>query len=146
MEGGLLGSPIKCWPQPPTSWESHAASANGDRGHLFSGNFISRGWSPSRSPWCHTHTTQHQGQVLMPSGCAVSENMYVCMHLGFPGDLDGKESACNAQGPGSTPGLERCSGEGNGYPLQYSCCRIPWTEELGGLQFMGSQSQTRLSD
>ena len=24
--------------------------------------------------------------------------------------------------------------------------RIPWTEEPGGLQFMGSQSQTRLSD
>ena len=24
--------------------------------------------------------------------------------------------------------------------------RIPWTEEPGGLQFMGSQSQTQLSD
>ena len=24
--------------------------------------------------------------------------------------------------------------------------RIPWTEETGGLQSMGSQSQTRLSD
>ena len=24
--------------------------------------------------------------------------------------------------------------------------RIPWTEEPGGLQFMGSQSQTRLSN
>ena len=24
--------------------------------------------------------------------------------------------------------------------------RIPWTEEPGGLQFIGSQSQTRLSD
>ena len=24
--------------------------------------------------------------------------------------------------------------------------RIPWTEEPGGLQFMGLQSQTRLSD
>ena len=34
---------------------------------------------------------------------------------------DGKESACNAEDPGSMPGLERSSGEGNGYPLQYSC-------------------------
>ena len=24
--------------------------------------------------------------------------------------------------------------------------RIPWTEEFGGLQFMASQSRTRLSD
>ena len=30
------------------------------------------------------------------------------------------------------------SGEGNGTPLQYSCWKIPWTEELGGLQSMGS--------
>ena len=30
-------------------------------------------------------------------------------------------------------------GEGNGCPLQYSSWRIPWTEEPGGLQSMGSQ-------
>ena len=30
-------------------------------------------------------------------------------------------------------------GEGNGNPLQYSCLEIPWTEEPGGLQSMGSQ-------
>ena len=41
--------------------------------------------------------------------------------LGFPGASDGKESACNAGGPGSTPGSRRSSGEGNGNPLQYSC-------------------------
>ena len=29
-------------------------------------------------------------------------------------------------------------GEGNGNPLQYSCLEIPWTEEPGGLQSMGS--------
>ena len=43
------------------------------------------------------------------------------MILGFPGDSDGKESACNAGDPGSTPGLGRSPGEGNGYPLQYFC-------------------------
>ena len=31
-----------------------------------------------------------------------------------------------------------CIGEGNGNPLQYSCLKIPWMEEPGGLQFMGS--------
>ena len=33
--------------------------------------------------------------------------------------------------------------EGNGNSLQYSCLEHPWTEEPGGLQFLGSQkSQT----
>ena len=31
-----------------------------------------------------------------------------------------KYSTCNVQDLGSIPGLERSSGEGNGYPLQYS--------------------------
>ena len=33
---------------------------------------------------------------------------------------DGKASAYNAGDPGSIPGSERSSGEGNGNPLQYS--------------------------
>ena len=40
---------------------------------------------------------------------------------GFPGGSAGKESACNAGDLGLIPGLRRCSGEGNGKPLQYSC-------------------------
>ena len=43
------------------------------------------------------------------------------MYQGFPGGLDGKESACNAEDLGSIPGLGRSLGEGNGNPLQYSC-------------------------
>ena len=39
----------------------------------------------------------------------------------FPGGSDGKESTCNAGYSGSIPGLGRSPGEGNGYPLQYSC-------------------------
>ena len=34
--------------------------------------------------------------------------------------LAGKESACNAEDPGSIPGLGRSSGEGIAYTLQYS--------------------------
>ena len=37
------------------------------------------------------------------------------------------------------PGLGRSPGGGNGKPLQYSHLHIPWTEEPGGLQSMGSQ-------
>ena len=31
------------------------------------------------------------------------------------------------------------SGEGNGKPLQILACRIPWTEEIGGIQSLESQ-------
>ena len=45
--------------------------------------------------------------------------------LGFPGGLDGKESACNARDLGSIPRSGRSSGEGRGYPLQYSRLENP---------------------
>ena len=41
--------------------------------------------------------------------------------MGFPGSSDGKETACNAGDLGLIPGSGRVPGEGNGYPLQYSC-------------------------
>ena len=40
---------------------------------------------------------------------------------------------------GSVPRLGRTPGRGPGNPLQYSCWRIPWTEEPGGLQSIGLQ-------
>ena len=40
---------------------------------------------------------------------------------------------------GLIPGSGRSPGGGLGNPLQYSCWRIPWTEEPGGLQSIGSQ-------
>ena len=40
---------------------------------------------------------------------------------GFSGGSDSKESTCNARDPGLISGLERSSGEGNGYSIQYSC-------------------------
>ena len=39
----------------------------------------------------------------------------------FPGSWDSKESACNASDLGSTPGLGRSPGDGNGNPLRYPC-------------------------
>ena len=38
----------------------------------------------------------------------------------LPDGSNDKESTCNAGDLGSIPGLGRCPGEGNGYPLQYS--------------------------
>ena len=40
--------------------------------------------------------------------------------MDFPCGSAGKESTCNAGDLGLIPGLGRSSGEGKGYPLQYS--------------------------
>ena len=45
----------------------------------------------------------------------------VSIFKGFPGGSVRKESACNAGGLGSIPGLGRSPGGGHGNPLQYSC-------------------------
>ena len=65
--------------------------------------------------------------------------------MGFPGGLDGKESACNEGDPSSTPGLGRSPGEGNGNPLQYSYLGNPmdrgaWWATIHGV----ADSQTLL--
>jgi len=41
--------------------------------------------------------------------------------LGFSGGSAVKNLPANAGDVGSIPGSGRCPGEGNGYPLQYSC-------------------------
>ena len=67
--------------------------------------------------------------------------------MGLPWWLSHKELPANAGDVDSIPGSRRCPGEGNGNPLQCSCLGIPWTEEPGELQSMGSQkSQTLLRD
>ena len=41
--------------------------------------------------------------------------------MSLPGGSDSKEPTCNAGNPGLIPGWGRSPGEGNGFPLQYSC-------------------------
>ena len=43
--------------------------------------------------------------------------------MGFPGDSDSKESACNVGELGLIPGLGRSPEERHGNPLQYSCLK-----------------------
>ena len=55
-----------------------------------------------------------------PSGSqSLWESSSFGTQLGFPDSSTGKESACNAEDPGSIPGSGRFSGEGMGYPLQH---------------------------
>ena len=61
----------------------------------------------------------------------------------IPGCSVGKESACNAGDTGdegSIPGSGRSLGRGHGNPLQYSCQRMPRTEQPGGLQSQAHKS------
>ena len=51
--------------------------------------------------------------------------------MSFPYNTVGKESACNSEDLGSIPGLGRCLGEGNGYPLQYSGLQNSGHKESG---------------
>ena len=62
--------------------------------------------------------------------------------LGFPCSSAGKESSCNAGDLGSVPGLGRSSGEGKGYPLQYSGLENSMDCIVHGV----AKSWTRLSD
>ena len=50
-----------------------------------------------------------------------------------------KRDPRDAGDPGSIPGSVRSSGEGNGNSLSSLAWEIPWMEESGGLQSMGSQ-------
>ena len=49
-----------------------------------------------------------------------SNSVSVYINPGFSGSSAGKESACNAQDPGSIPGSGSSPGDGIGYPLQHS--------------------------
>ena len=51
----------------------------------------------------------------------------------FPGGSDGKESACIVRDLGSILGQEDPPGEGNGYPVQYSCLENPMDRGAWGL-------------
>ena len=62
--------------------------------------------------------------------------------MGFPHSSVGKDYICNAGDPGSIPGLGRSSGEGIGYPLQYSGLENSMDCIVHGV----AKSQTQLSD
>ena len=70
----------------------------------------------------------------------------VTAEMGFADGSVVKNLSADAANMGPIPGLQRSPGEGNVNPLHILVWRIPWNEDPGGLQSMGSQSRTRLSD
>ena len=71
----------------------------------------------------------------------------VLILLGFPSGSGIRNLPVNAGDAGSIPELGGFTGEGNATHSSILTWDIPWTEEPGELQTMGSQkSQTRLND
>ena len=81
----------------------------------------------------------------------IKEQLDIFKKINSTGGSDGEddnESACNVGDPGSSPGLRRSVGEGNGYPLQYSCLenykdRGAWWVTVHGVP---KKSWTQLGD
>ena len=78
--------------------------------------------------------------------------------MGFPDSSVGKESTCNAGDPSSVPGLGRSTGQGIGYPLQYSWASLvaqlvknppamweTWVQSLGWEDLLAKGKATQSS-
>ena len=59
--------------------------------------------------------------VIKPPRAAKRNGSNYQKTVGFLGDSDGKESACNTGDQGLILGLGRSPGGGHGKPIQYSC-------------------------
>ena len=76
-------------------------------------NIRGKNWIPRRNKKIRYYTWRRQHPSI--SNWQIQKTNYQ-----FPDSTVGKESACNARDPGSIPGWGRPTGEGTGYPLQYS--------------------------
>ena len=91
-----------------------------------------RGWTcvPCIGRWILNHWTTSE-VLSAPIWWGLVHFHISVSQSGFPGDSNGKESACNAGDPGSIPRSGRSPGEENGYPLQYSCLENPMDSPRG---------------
>ena len=101
-------------------------------------------WHGSVNFQCCALSKPFGGYTMCPKYCSPEHSTFSPV---YSSGADGKESTCNAGAPGSVPGLERSSEEGNGYPLQYSCLgnsmnRGAWQATVHGV----AKSWTRLSE
>ena len=89
------------------------------------------GGEPGSLEWCSLwpfFSCDHRGkrnwagpaQLSLPTQSHSRKHRRVMAYRGFPGGSSCKESACNAEDPGSVPGLGRSPREGNGNPLTFT--------------------------
>ena len=92
-------------------------------------NFHKIQWLLSKNFW--SVSLRKNWKILFKSNLRIINreehlrNLWELLWGWFPGDSDGKESACNAGGLGSIHGSGRSPGEGTGNPLQYICLENP---------------------
>ena len=82
---------------------------------------------------------RHFSMSCLGSCCKVNRWKSKFLRKGFPGGSDGKESACNTEDLGSIPGWKDPLEKEMATYSSILAWGIPWTEEPGGLQSMGSQ-------
>ena len=107
-------------------------------GHLGSAPGLGR--SPEEG---NGNALQYSGLENFGLGCKESDRTaWLSLFEGLPDSSVGNESVCNAGDLGLIPGLGRSSGEGKGYPLQYSGLENSMDCIVHGV----AESQTWLSD
>ena len=70
---------------------------------------------------CNSNVQPSSVTTHLTENVHCNHNIGSLVAKGFPNGSDSKESACNAGNLDLLPGSGRFHGEGNGYPLQYSC-------------------------
>ena len=93
-------------------------------------------------PWCRSECPSFTFAGCGSDGGRKLRQAFRNNYPDFPCGSAGKESARNEGDLGSIPGLGRSSGEGKGYPLQYSGLEKSMDCIIHGV----TKSQTQLSD
>ena len=95
--------------------------------------------SPCPSPTQATHQMSWTRVLNMATASLITIVYLIRSFRGHPEHIGGKESACNAGDPVWFLGREDPLEKGMATHSSILAWRIPWTEEPGGLQSMGSQ-------
>ena len=132
----LKGFPgLSCWSEQPAIWRIYINTRKFSPGFLNSHyNSKTIRLKTINLLFC-SFFSQNITFPLTPRGFMVATHIepWVFLHSSVS-----KESACNAGDPGSIPVLGRSPGERSGTHSSILAWKIPWTEEPGGLQSMGS--------
>ena len=72
--------------------------------------------------------------------------VHACIYVCFPAGIVVKNMPANAEDTGSVPESGRSPAKERLTHSSILAWRIPWTEEPGRLQSMGSQNRTGLND
>ena len=105
---------------------------------------VAKSYKPFVTPW--TVARQAPLSIGFPRHSVIC-GLIMPISGGLPGGSDGKEYTCKAGDPGLIPESGRSPGEGNGYPLQYSCLKNSTDREAWMAIILGvTKNRTRLSN